>query len=313
MTHHPPSPPLIAILGCTASGKTGISLRLAERFAAEIVSVDSAQVYRGLDVGTAKPTAQELARVPHHLIDLREPDKAFSVAEFVELARLTLGEIQRRNRLPILVGGTGLYMRALLEGYQLVEAPPDPELRRRLSAASLKELHDELAELDSAALEIVDLQNPRRVQRALEVCLTTGGRFSDFYRKRDPGYRSFKLGLRWGREELVARIRLRTEQMFDQGWLEEVLRLKENGHEPFLRQQRIIGYTEILDHLKGEFDLAECRQRILQSTLRLAKKQRTWLKKESSVHWYDLGADGVTERLFEEMVHSVERFLGSSE
>lgn len=304
---------LVCILGCTASGKTGLSLRLAQRFPAELVSVDSAQVYRGLDIGTAKPTAQERAQVRHHLIDLVEPERAFSVAEFVELTRKALTDIHQRGALPILVGGTGLYLRALLEGYQLVEAPPDHELRRSLSERPLEALKDELARLDPKAIEMVDLQNPRRVQRALEVCLITGGRFSEFYQKRDPGYRTLKIGLSWSRQELAQRITLRTEQMFDQGWVEEVIRLKENGHGPFLRQQRVIGYTEILDHLQGEFDLAECRQRIVQSTLRLAKRQRTWLKKETSVHWYELGVEGVTEQLFEEMAHSAERFLGSQE
>ena len=303
---------LVCIIGSTASGKTGLSLRLAQRFGAEIVSVDSAQVYRGLDIGTAKPTATEKALAPHHLIDIADPVAAFSVSEFVERARTVLAELEQRSVPPLLVGGTGLYMRALLEGYQLVEAPPDPELRERLAALTLTELHQRLQELDPKAMEMVDLRNPRRVQRAVEVCLTTGGRFSDFYKKTDPGYSTLKIGLRWPREMLKERIALRMEQMFDQGWLEEVIRLKEKGHEPFLRQQRIIGYTEILDHLKGDFGLSDCRDRILQSTLRLAKRQRTWLKKEKSVRWYDLDEGGVTDGIFAEMEDSVERFLGLS-
>ncbi|MEW6282226.1 MAG: tRNA (adenosine(37)-N6)-dimethylallyltransferase MiaA [Candidatus Eremiobacterota bacterium] len=299
--------PVVAVVGPTASGKTSLALALAERFPAEIVSSDSALIYRGADVGTAKPTAEERARVPHHLLDLRELDQSFSLAEFQSLAGQAVRDIHARGRLPLVVGGTGLYVRGLLQGYELPEAPPDPDLRLRLNATPLPELVEQLLRLDPAA-ERLDLKNPRRVARALEVCLTTGQPFSALQRKRDSGLRSLLLGIRWSREELHRRIAARTRQMVQEGFVEEVRDLAEKGYGPHLRRLKLIGYAEVLDVVEGRLSLVEALDRIELVTRQYARRQMTWFRREREIVWLEAPGD-----LLPEAGHHVERFLGEGE
>lgn len=277
--------PVVAVLGPTASGKSGLALRLAELLGGEIVSADSAQVYRGADLGTAKPTPEERARVPHHLVDVRSLEEDFSLADFQALAGEALRDIHARGRLPFLVGGTGLYVRGLLEGYTLGEHPPDPELRRALQAREVEDLVRQLRELDPVSAERIDPRNRRRVERALEVCLQTGRPFSEGSRTRPSGYRSLKLALHVERPALVERIALRLERMVQAGWVEEVRALAEKGHAPSLRRLRILGYPELLEVVEGARPLAEALEAIRVATRRYARRQVTWLRAEPAVQW----------------------------
>ncbi len=279
--------PVVAIMGPTASGKSSLALALAERLGGEIVSADSAQVYRGLDVGTAKPSAEDRARVPHHLLDLRDPDQGFSLAEFLSLAGPALEDLHARGRLPLLVGGTGLYLRALLEGYTLVEVPPDPELRRALEARETPSLLADLQARDPETAGKVDPRNRRRLIRALEVCIQTGRAFSEVSRRVPPDHPRLKLGLRVPREVLAERIDRRLEAMVAGGWVEEVRRLAEKGWGPCLRHLRILGYREILDVVEGSRPLQEALEDIRLATRRYARRQETWLRAEPGLEWID--------------------------
>ncbi|MBI3924899.1 MAG: tRNA (adenosine(37)-N6)-dimethylallyltransferase MiaA [Armatimonadetes bacterium] len=288
------APVVVAVMGTTATGKSDLGLWLAERFGGEIVSADSAQVYRGLDIGTAKPSLEERALVPHHGIDVVDPDQEFSLADFQRLASRAVEEIHSHGKPAFLVGGTGLYVRGLLEGYRLAQAPPDPDLRRQLGCLSLSELVDRLGELDLVALERVDRKNPRRVMRAIEICLTDRGPLPESGGREDPGYRALKLGLRMSRERLNARIDLRAERMVQEGLLEEVRRLVEKGYRPHLQRLKLIGYPEMLDVLEGRLTLRQAVEELKKNTRRFSKRQMTWLRSERDLHWIDLdhAADG---------------------
>lgn len=285
--------PVVAIMGPTASGKSSLALALAERLGGEILSADSAQVYRGLDVGTAKPTPQERARIPHHLLDLRDPDQGFSLADFLRLAGPALEEIQTRGRLPLLVGGTGLYLRGLLEGYTLVEVPPNPELRARLEALQTEVLLTDLQARDPETAERVDPRNRRRLIRALEVCIQTGRAFSEISRRVPPEHPRLKLGLRVPRAVLTERIDRRLEAMVESGWVEEVRFLVEKGWGPCLRHLRILGYREILDVVEGQRPLQEALEEIRLATRRYARRQETWLRAEPGLEWIDFSPDSL--------------------
>ncbi len=296
--------PVVALMGPTASGKSSLALALAERLGGEIVSADSAQVYRGLDLGTAKPTPAERARVVHHLVDLRNLDEEFSLADFQTLAGGVLQEVWGRGRLPLLVGGTGLYVRGLLEGYTLVEVPPDPELRRTLEARDSQSLLDELGGRDPETAGRLDPRNRRRLVRALEVCLQTGRPFSELSRRVPPGYPRLKLGLRMPRPLLHERIGRRLEAMVRAGWVEEVRALAEKGWGPRLRRLRILGYPELLDVVEGARPLDSALEEILRATRRYARRQETWLRAEPGLEWIE--APGATLDVAESRIR---RFL----
>lgn len=287
--------PVVAIVGPTAVGKSALACELAEELNGEILSADSAQVYRGLDVGTAKPTPEERARIPHHLLDLVPPDQQFSLGEFQRRARPLLDEIHGRGRLPLVVGGSGLYVRGLLQGY-CPPPPPDPELRRRLEALSTRELLGELQQRDPASAARIDPRNRRRLVRALEVCRQTGQPFSELARTRDPGLRSLTIGLWMARPQLKERIYRRVEWMvYRQGWLEEVRTLAEKGYAPHLRRLRILGYPQLLDVLEGRLTLEEAVARIQQATGRYARRQMTWFRRERDIRWLDVAGTSPRE------------------
>ncbi len=283
-------PKVLAIMGPTASGKSKLSLELARAFNGEIVSADSAQLYIGADIGTAKPTAEELAQVPHHLVDIRDlSSPQFSLAEFKQLAGAAIEDIWSRGRLPIVTGGTGLYLRGLLDGYTLIELPPDPELRENLNQCSLEDLLARLAQLDPQTYAKIDKCNKRRVSRALEVVLQTGRSFSEVSRREPPDFDILKLGINIDRSTLYERIDWRWQVMLKSGWLQEVEQLKEQGHEADLRRLRILGYTELLDALNGSISLEEAGEKIRFATHRYAKRQQTWLKAETGLHKIEFG------------------------
>jgi len=283
--------PLVAIVGPTASGKSSLAVALARKLGGEVLSCDSTQVYRGFDIGTAKPTFQERGDVPHHLLDLVEPSFPFTAGEYRTRAVAVLEDLRQRSRLPILTVGTGLYLRALLEG--LADAPArSEELRARLEAGanahSLQYLHRVLRRLDpEAALRIGSRDRPKMI-RAIEVCLLTGRPLTEVHRAgRTPleGYHPIKIGLQPPRAALYDRIERRTRTMLERGWLDEVAGLIRSGVPLDSKPFDFIGYSELRTHLDGTVTLAAATKAIAQSTRRYAKRQLTWFRKETLVHW----------------------------
>lgn len=289
--------PLVVILGPTASGKTEVSLQLAERFGGEIVSADSRSFYRGLDIGTAKPTAAELARAPHHLIDIADPDDVINLARFQDLARKTIAEIHARGRLPLLVGGTGQYVRALTEGWELPRVEPEHRLRTVLEDWARQigrfALHDRLAVLDPQAASEIDPHNLRRTVRALEVILSSGRRFSDQrYSTGSAPYDLLLLGITRPRPELYARVDARIDAMIAAGLVDEVRGLLAQGYSPTLPALSAIGYREIIPYLKGEISLDESVIQIKRDTRVFVRRQANWFKLDDpAIHWFPSGPE----------------------
>lgn len=292
--------PLVAVLGPTAVGKTETAIAIAERWNGEIVSADSRLLYRGMDIGTAKPSATELARVPHHLIDIANPDETLSLAVFQEQAAAAIADIHSRGKLPLLVGGTGQYMQAILEGWLPPELPPQPALRAALASWAEQiggdALHARLAVLDPAAAANIDARNVRRTLRALEVIFATGRRFSTQRRQAASPYRVLRLGLTRPRAELYARIDARIEAMLAAGWLDEVRRLLAAGYAPSLPSLSAIGYAQLAQHLAGGLTLDEAVTEIKRLTRSFVRRQYAWFKPaDPNIHWVDLSdADAQT-------------------
>ena len=301
-------PPLIVLLGPTAVGKTAISLTLAERFHGEIVSADSRQVYRGMDVGTAKATPEERRRVPHHLIDVRYPDQTLTVAEYQQMTYAAIAGIHARGRVPFLVGGTALYLRAVVLGLRIPEAPPNPalraELEEELARSGVEFLFARLQTLDPASAAAIDRRNPRRVLRALEIVLITGRPKVELEGAAPPPYRTLQIGLTRERAALHRRIARRVEEMVEQGLVKETLRLLEAGYDPRLPALSSLGYKEIGAYLRGEMTLPQAVERIQIETHRFVRHQETWFRKMEGVAWYDLEHSGEAE-----IVERVAEFL----
>lgn len=286
-------PPLVALLGPTAVGKTALSLDLARRFDGEIVSADSRQIYRGLDIGADKASAEARAQVPHHLLDIVAPDQILTLAEYQRLAVAATADIQRRGRLPILVGGSGLYVRAVLDGLGIPEVPPDPALRSELEAFAASQgaaaLHARLRALDPDAADAIDFRNVRRVVRALEVCLTTGEPISRLQRASPPPWRILRIGLTRPRAALFARIDRRVDEMLARGLVEEVRLLQAAGYGPELPAMTGLGYRQIIQYLTGELTLEEAAAAIKYQTHRFVRQQATWFRPDDPrIIWFDL-------------------------
>ncbi len=282
-----PRRPLLVLVGPTAVGKTATSLELAGRFDGEIVSADSRLFYRGMDIGTAKPTPAERALAPHHLIDLCAPDETLSLGQYQRLAYAAIDGVLARGRLPILVGGTGQYVMAVVEGWGVPEVAPRPALRAALERLGGAEVGRWLAALDPAAAARIDPRNVRRVVRALEVTLVSGRRMSALQRKTPPPYDICLLGLRRNRADLYARIDDRVAAMMAAGLLDEVRRLRAAGYadEPPLSG---LGYRQLLAHLRGESSLDEAVARTQFETHRFARQQATWFRADDPrIAWFD--------------------------
>jgi tRNA dimethylallyltransferase len=286
-----PHPPLIAIVGPTASGKSDLALALAGRLPVEILVADSRQVYRGMDIGTAKPDAAAQAAVRHHLIDLVNPDDSFTVAQWVDRARSLLPELADRGRLPAIVGGTGLYVSALVDGHDYASQPWSPELRARLgeelAADGLEPMARRLAAADPTTAKRIDLRNPRRVLRALERAGAGGGGAapsSDPY----PG-RIAMLGISRPRDVLYRRVDERARRLFGEGLLEEVRALLDAGYGAELRPMSGHGYREAVHHLAGEWSLEEAMEVTARRTRQYAKRQLTWFRRDPRIMWLSAG------------------------
>ncbi len=293
--------PVIALVGPTAVGKTALALRLANEFALEVVSADSRQVYRYMDVGTAKPTAQEQALVRHHLIDVVRPDEPFTLAQYQQMAYAAIDDIQDRRRLPLLVGGTGLYVKAVLEGLSIPHVEPDVRLREELlneaATRGYQALHDRLRQVDPVAAERIDARNVRRVVRALEVCYLLGQPISSVQRAAPPPYRILRLGLTMPRELLYRCIDERVDRMLAAGLVEEVRSLVARGYDLALPAMSGLGYRQMGMYLRGEASLDEAVALIKRHTRRFVRQQSNWFRSDdSAIQWFDVRDSSLPER-----------------
>ena len=304
-------PPLILIVGPTAVGKTELAIQLAERLNGEIVSADSRLFYRGMDIGTAKPSREEQARVPHHLIDIANPDEILSLAVFQQKAHEIIADIHSRNKLPFLVGGTGQYVRAVTEGWTPPEVVPDEALRSELEKQKDQNgtywLHEKLRELDPTAAEKIDARNFRRTIRALEVIMTTGKKFSEQRGQIDSPYHLITIGLIRPRVELYARVDARIDSMFANGFLDEVKNLLASGYSPTLPTMSAIGYRECIEVLEGKLTLEEAKQAIRRMTRIFVRRQANWFKEsDPNIYWYSVKGEVVAE--IEKNIHQLVDF-----
>ena len=287
-------PPLIAVVGPTAAGKTELAIGLAAELGGEIISADSRQVYRGMEVGTAKATPAQQAAVPHHLLDVVNPDQVVTLADYQRLAFACIADVQARGRVPFLVGGTGQYVYAVTEGWVIPAVAPDAALRAGLEAeastSGSQALHDRLGALDPLAAARIDHRNLRRVIRALEVCLTTGHPISELQARCSPPFRACWLGVTRPRAELYARIDARVERMMAEGLVDEVRRLMDAGYGLHLPAMSGLGYRQIRQYLSGDISQDEAVARIKKQTRRFVQQQCNWFRPDDPrVYWVDPG------------------------
>jgi tRNA dimethylallyltransferase len=282
---------LAVIVGPTAAGKTRLALRLAGELEAEIVSADSRQIYRGMDIGTDKPTAEERQRVPHHLIDIVDPDEEFTLARYQDMAYAAIDDVLARSSVPLLVGGTGLYIKAVVEGWTIPRVRPNEALRTELyREAELKggvALHARLRQVDPVAAEKIDPRNVRRVIRALEVYLETGRPISELQRRRPPPYRVLQIGLTMERADLYQRIDQRVDRMIERGLVEEVRGLVKQGYGYELPAMSGLGYRQVGCYLRDEISLEEAIRLIKRDTRRFVRQQYNWFRlDDEGIHWF---------------------------
>lgn len=284
-------PPVLVILGVTATGKSALAGVLARELDGEVINADALQVYRSLDIGTAKPSPSERQAVPHHLVDILDPREPYSAGTFAGLARTAIQEIRGRGRMPLVVGGSGLYLRALLEGISPLP-PRDAGVRQRLEQQLAEEgltaLRAELQVRDPATAARLGSGDTQRIIRALEVALSTGRSLTSWIAEKPFGSERVgarRLGLTLPRAILYDRIADRVQKMLQDGWVEEVRRLLEQGYEPSEPAFQAIGYRQIVQHLREKLPLQDAVDQTIQATRRLAKRQATWFAKEPNVEW----------------------------
>jgi len=289
----PLKPDLILIVGPTAVGKTDVAIQLAENLNGEIVSADSRLFYRGMNIGTAKPSQAEMIRVPHHLIDIVDPDETLSLAVFQQKAKESIESIHARGRLPFLVGGTGQYIRAVTEGWSPPEVVPDERLRDILEKIQVERggnwLHARLQTIDRASAEKIDARNYRRTIRALEVIFTTGKKFSEQRGQGESPYHVVTLGLTRPRAELYQRVDERIETMFANGFVDEVKLLLHAGYSPTLPSMSAIGYRECIRVIKGELTVEQAQAEMKRITRVFVRRQANWFKEsDPNIRWFNV-------------------------
>ncbi|MDY7222914.1 tRNA (adenosine(37)-N6)-dimethylallyltransferase MiaA [Halalkalibacterium halodurans] len=301
---------LVAIVGPTAVGKTKTSVMLAKRLNGEVISGDSMQVYRGMDIGTAKITAEEMDGVPHHLIDIKDPSESFSVADFQDLATPLITEIHERGRLPFLVGGTGLYVNAVIHQFNLGDIRADEDYRHELeafvSSYGVQALHDKLSKIDPKAAAAIHPNNYRRVIRALEIIKLTGKTVTEQARHEEETpspYNLVMIGLTMERDVLYDRINRRVDQMVEEGLIDEAKKLYDRGIRD-CQSVQAIGYKEMYDYLDGNVTLEEAIDTLKRNSRRYAKRQLTWFRNKANVTWFDM-----TDVDFDKKIMEIHNFI----
>lgn len=300
--------PVIVIVGPTAVGKTALSIELAQKFDGEIISGDSMQVYRGLDIGTAKITPEEMAGIPHYLIDIREPSESYDVSEFQRETHQLIRDIWKRGKIPFLVGGTGLYVQSVLYDYTFSEVKSDPVFREELAKKPSETLLSMLREVDPESANSLHANNPRRIIRALEVYHLSGKKFSELQNQeaQSSEFDPLLIGLNRERSELYARINLRVELMLAQGLLEEARRFYDTGVRD-VPAARGIGYKELFTYFDGNMALADATELLKRNSRRFAKRQLTWFRNRLDVHWFDTGESGINSVIAMEIKQFLKR------
>jgi tRNA dimethylallyltransferase len=301
---------LIAIVGPTGIGKSRLALHLAGIFHGEIVSADSRQIYRSMDIGTAKPSREELSKVPHHLIDIIDPDERFSLARYHDMAYRAIEDIYRRKKLPFLVGGSGLYVKSILEGWHVPPVSPDDNFRynieKKAEQGGTDELFKELVAIDPEAAARIDRRNVRRIIRALEVYAKSSKQFSRLLYKEAPDFDSFVIGLTADRAELYKIVDRRVDLMFERGLVDEVVNLRKMGYDFNLPAISGIGYRQVVQYLNGEMTLDEVRRKVKTETHRFIRHQYAWFRlNDERIHWFD-----ITENSDREIEEAVSEYLG---
>ncbi|WP_059170202.1 tRNA (adenosine(37)-N6)-dimethylallyltransferase MiaA [Bacillus sp. FJAT-27445] len=302
---------LVVIVGPTAVGKTKLGVEMAKHYNGEVISGDSMQIYRGMDIGTAKVTEAETEGIPHHLIDIKDPEESFSVAEFKTIVREKIAEIASRGKLPIVVGGTGLYIQSVLYDYQFSEAPADEAFRAMLEEKANEEgneaVHRELAALDPAAAEQLHPNNVRRVIRAIEIIKSTGMSLAENQKSSQPEllYKAAIIGLTMDRDKLYQRINRRVDIMVEQGLIEEVEELYKQGLRD-CQSIQAIGYKELYSYFEGNKTLEESVDLLKQNSRRYAKRQLTWFRNKMDVEWYDMSNTEAFQKIITEIFKHVE-------
>jgi tRNA dimethylallyltransferase len=295
-------PAVVVILGPTAVGKTHLSLEIASRLKGEIVSVDSRLIYRGMDIGTAKPTLEQRQRVPHHMIDIADPDEDWSLARFRQVALEVIEAVHGRGHLPLMVGGTGQYITAILEGWNPPPKPSDATLRKELESFAAKQgraaLHKRLEKVDPVAAKRIHENNLRRVIRALEIYHTTGIPSSELRKKEPPAFRSLRVGLTLPREILYERIDTRIDEMIQAGFQAEVERLLEQGYAPELPSMSAIGYEQMTRVISQEISLEDAVIEMRRLTRQFVRRQANWFKPDDpQIHWFDMRQEDVQDSI----------------
>ncbi|AKG53512.1 tRNA dimethylallyltransferase [Dehalogenimonas sp. WBC-2] len=300
---------LIAIVGPTGSGKSDLAVRLAKIYDGEVINADSRQLYRFLDIGVAKPTISDRGGIPHHLFDIIDPDKDFNLADYQKITRGSIKNVQSQNKLPFLVGGSGLYVWSVLEGWQIPQVPPNWELRQEMEemakSAGPEILYQRLVSIDPVAAEQIDSRNVRRVIRALEIGLSGGVKCGESQRKQPPPYHILVIGLTAERKALYDRVDLRIDKMIESGLVDEVRSLLAQGYAPDIPALKSVGYKEVISHITGEMDLTETVERIKAETHRLIRHQNNWFRlNDTRIHWLDIQQNYVTKciKLMEEFL-----------
>ena len=305
--------PLIAVVGPTGVGKSRVAINLCEQIAGEIISADSRQIFQGMDIGTDKPTEDQRKAARHHLLDIVAPDEEFTLPQYQERAYLAIEDVLSRKKVPFLVGGTGLYIMVVLEGFVIPRVEPDPHLRQELLEEAERDgamvLHARLREVDPEAAAKIDPENVRRVIRALEVYQQLGEPISRLQKRQKPPYRILKIGVTMERKELYRRIDQRVDDMMERGLLSEVQRLVSEGHSFDLPAMSGLGYRQIGMYLREEVDLSAAIRKIKSETHRFVRQQYKWFRPDDeTIHWFD-----VEHEPNEEIGVLIRWFLGESQ